>query len=159
MEEVRLSQPWVVWARKLAALFANDEEVNVRIDVNASAPSVTVHVDNAAKADALAELIPEEVEFGNVTMAVTVVPSNDARTDAQLWRQAFDGNPALSRMDVEELPDGTPVTFALFEPECAQYFADDLSNPRGLQTRTFEQVARDVLRVGDVMVTTEAIGG
>lgn len=148
-----LSAPWTVWFRKLEALFAEDPEVDVSLD--AEGREVTVRVGNAVKADALAQLLPDEVTFGGVTLDVVVLPANEDATDAQLWRWAFDGNPALADVVEAQLPDGSPVTFALFAPVCAQWFADDLTNPYGIQTRTLEDVARDVLSCGDVIVTSD----
>ena len=45
----------------------------------------------------------------------------------------------------------------MFAPECAQWFADDLGNPLGLQTKTYEQIARDVLVAGEVRITSDVI--
>ena len=121
------------------------------------APSLAIRVTNAIKADALAQIVPTEMQFGNVTLGIAVIPANEEATDEQVWRWAFDGNPALAGTDVEALPDGSPATFALFAPECAQWFADDLTNPLGLQTKTYEQIARDVLVAGSVRITSDVI--
>ena len=153
--ETKLAPPWATWAREVTALFEHDEEVTVEIDEDA--PSVAIRVTSAIKADALAQIVPTEMQFGNVTLDVAVIPANSDVTDEQVWRWAFDGNPALACTDVEEMPDGTPVTFAMFAPECAQWFADDLTNPLGLQTKTYEQIARDVLVAGEVRITSDVI--
>lgn len=159
MEESKLglSAPWNVWAKKARALFEQDDEVVVEYD--GDAPSVTLLVDNPTKADALARLMPEAVEFGNVTLKVAVVPANDEQSAEQTFRAAFDGNPAFAGTEVGGMPDGSPVTFALFEPACTQWFADDLQNPYGLQTMTYEQVARDVLKPSDVRITSDVVVG
>lgn len=159
MEESKLglSAPWDTWAKKAHALFEQDDEVAIEYD--GDAPSVTLLVDNPTKADALARLMPESVEFGNVTLKVAVVPANDEQSAEQLFRAAFDGNPAFAGTEVEGMPDGSPVTFALFEPACAQWFADDLQNPYGLQTMTYEQVAKDVLKPSDVRITSDVVAG
>jgi hypothetical protein len=120
---------------------------------------LTLFVSNAVKADAIARLMPGEAEFGNVTLRVSVIPANADPTPEQVWRQAFDGNPVLSCTETDRLPDGTPVTFAMFAPECAQYYADDLTNPLGLRTVTYEQLAKAVLVAGDVVITSDAIEG
>ncbi len=153
--QTKLSPPWVTWAREAMALFEHDEEVTVELDEDA--PSLAIRVTNAIKADALAQIVPTEMQFGNVTLGIAVIPANEEATDEQVWRWAFDGNPALAGTDVEALPDGSPATFALFAPECAQWFADDLTNPLGLQTKTYEQIARDVLVAGSVRITSDVI--
>ena len=148
-----LASPWAIYASEVDALFELDDEVTVEYDN--VAPRLVVRVANAVKADALAQLLPTERTFGNVTLGVSVVPDNDSATDEQLWRWAFDGNPAFAGVATDAMPDGSPVTFAMFEPECVQYMADDTTNPYGLRTRTYEQVARDVLEPGDVRVTSD----
>ena len=93
-DETKLAPPWVTWAREVTALFEHDEEVTVEIDEDA--PSVAIRVTNAIKADALAQIVPTEMQFGNVTLDVAVIPANSDATDEQVWRWAFDGNPALA---------------------------------------------------------------
>ncbi len=155
-DELKLSSPWDVHAKKVWALFQHDGEVDV--DYDGDGPKVTVRVSNAVKAEALASLLPTEQTFGNVTLRIEVVPANIDGTDEQVFRWAFDGNPVLSAMDTESLPDGSPITFALFEPEVAQIFADDLGNPYGIQTYTYEQLAADVLDAGNVLITSDIAG-
>lgn len=149
----KLASPWAIYARKCMKLFELDDEVEVKYDNDA--PSLTLLVSNAVKADALAQIMPVEMQFGNVTLDIAVVPANDTCTVEQIWRLAFEGNPVLVGTDVEKAPDGSPVIFALFAPECVQYLADDIGNPFGIQTRTYEQVAHDVLNTEDVIVTSD----
>lgn len=151
-----LSAPWAIYAAEAEALFECDEEVVVEYDDEGR--RLMLRVANAVKADALARLLPAERVFGNVTLTVAVVPASDGATDEQVWRWAFDGNPAFAGVVTDAMPDGSPITFAVFEPECAQWLADDTSSPFGVQTRTYEQVARDVLEPGDVRVTSDLMG-
>ncbi len=152
-DEIKLSAPWDVHARKVFELFRYDDEVTVEYDE--AAPMLTIRVANAVKAEALEELLPSHVTFGNVSLEIEVIPSNDEPTEDQIWRQAFDGNPILAEVDVDQLIDGTPVTYALFEPEVVQVYADDISSPYGIQTLTYEQLAREVLDAGDVMISSD----
>lgn len=154
-EKTRLAAPWTVWAHEVMALFEMDDEVSVEYDDDAT--RLVVRVANAVKADALAQLLPTEKSFGNVTLDVTIVPANEDASAEQVWRWAFDGNPVLAGMATDVMPDGSPVTFALFAPECTQWYADDISNPFGIQTKTYEDVAADVLEAGEVLITSDTM--
>ena len=74
MSKLGLSSPWVNFYRELEALFAKDPEVKVVYDEEKN--DVKLYVDNLAKADALAQLLPVERTFGNITITVTVIPAN-----------------------------------------------------------------------------------
>ena len=54
--KVGLSTPWVTYARKVNALFEEDPEVLV--DYENDGPTLILYVENAAKADALEQLLP-----------------------------------------------------------------------------------------------------
>lgn len=141
-EKAGISSPWVIYANKLAALFDKDDEVAV--DFDNEEKKVTVYVDNTVKADAIGQILPTEVQFGNVTVTIVVVPANSDVSEQQLFRQAFESNPVFSGVLVGTTPMGGEVAFALFEPEVVQFFSDDIQSPYGLTTTTYESLARDV---------------
>lgn len=142
-DKTRMSPPWEVYARKVEALFAEDDDVYVVSSKRDDQQHVDIYVSNPSKFAALRELMPVEVEFGNVTLHVQVVSESEDMTDEQLLLAAFAGNPALASTMTADVPGGT-VTYALFEPEVVQIFCDDISSPFGVQTLTYEQIARDV---------------
>ena len=49
-------------------------------------------------------------------------------------------------------------TFVLFKKEVVQYFADDISNPQGVRSTLYENIAKDFLLFpgGEVHLTTAA---
>ena len=71
-----VASPWITYARRVHKLFELDPEVKVSYDNEG--PELKLYVESQEKAEALEEVMPNEVEFGNVTMAVTVVPANIA---------------------------------------------------------------------------------
>ena len=71
---MKLSSPWVEFYREIEALFAQDDEVKVVYEEEKN--EVKLYVENARKADALAQLLPTEKTFGNVVLKITVIPAN-----------------------------------------------------------------------------------
>lgn len=125
------------------ALFGKDPEIHFDFDEDEN--EVTLRVDNPTKAAALQELLPEAVDFGNVTLYITVVPGNATYTKADLFRIAFTGNPVFSF--VKTVNDDTfsfPTSYCIFKNEVVQYPADDLSSYYGLQSTLYENIAEEV---------------
>lgn len=153
---MKLSAPWVKFYREIEALFAQDDEVKVTYDEEAN--EVKLYVDNARKADALTQLLPSEKAFGNVTVKVTVVPSNKVMTKADLIDEAFVGNPALNFVWHADTIMGS-YDYAVFAAKVVQFFNDDLSDINGNETTLYEDIARDVFGESDVFFCTEPING
>lgn len=138
-----IQAPWVQYAKKLSALFAPDPNVIAAYDNDA--PKVTLYVSGQDKADAIDRLLPDEVGFGNVTLAVEVVPDNECKvTVADTLSRAFAGNPLFGEAMEVPLYGGT-VTYALFAPEVLQWEDDNTMSPYGLSSATVDEVVRDVL--------------
>lgn len=162
MAIVNLSSPWVEYYRKLQELFRLDHEVNVVLDANEF--EISVYVDNQSKADALTDILLPEVEFGNVKLKITVIPSNNVRdgnvnyfkrrplatgdlpvTKFEKYRRAFDlQNKAVGEVVPAVGIGGVEVIFVVFEPVVAQYYNDDIGDLFGLRTTVYEDLARDV---------------
>lgn len=153
MAEVGIQAPWVVYAKKVKALFEHDDHVIVGEPIELAdegAYNLEIRVNGDDKAESVAKILPEDVEFGNVTMHIMVIPDNDGKlTMLDHLRRAFAGNPALvDVMEVPVVPGGPSMAFALFAPEVVQIECDNAASPYGIVTTTYEGVARDVLRVG-----------
>jgi len=144
MEYVKLSPPWVTYYKELQALFSEDPEVKTIFDQNTM--QISVYVDNSAKAEALESLLKDTVEFGNVTVKVTVIPSNKTGNRFKdVFATAFEGNEALVGTKGTTNPLGS-FNYVIWTRIVAQFFNDNLGDVNGNQTMLFEQVARDVLK-------------
>ena len=161
---MKLSTPWAAYARKVQALFLGDEEVTVTWVLKEDEKHVDVRVRNAAKAEALGYLLPCEVDFGAVKVAVNVTPENDENEEkpraASLLRTAFAGNPVLERVTVVK-GDAAKFggTYAEFRFGGEQFWNGDLSNPKGRTTMLYQDLASEVLTgegMGGVLITTIA---
>ena len=69
---LRVLPPWSTFINKIKALFENDPQITFDADFSGDNPSVTLHTNNPEKASALLKLLPDEEEFGNVKLNITV---------------------------------------------------------------------------------------
>lgn len=146
---IKLSSPWVTYFRQIEALFSEDENVRVELDEECKTPEVKIYVVGNKKAEAIEKLIPAERVFGNVVVRTTVIPEridNIVETEDadQLLREAFEGNPALSR--VESIRDVfiDKVDYFVFKKKVVQFFNDDLSDVDGKASTLYQDLANEV---------------
>lgn len=156
MAKLKLSPPWDTYYQELNAMFKNDPEVHVVMDDDEY--SVKLYVESADKAAALQELLPEEVQFGNVTLKVTVVPANTQNErllthnknhpgyTELMFRTAFDRNPALSDVVTVQGIFGFSACYVIFKKEVVQYYNDNMSDINGLCSTLYENIARDIFK-------------
>ena len=152
MARLGLSSPWVLYYHKVEAFFKNDSEVKVVYDEENNL--LKLYVDNMVKAEALAQLLPIEKEFGTVTLNIEVIPSNEAQEKNSLSLAAVKGNKALliealrgnsSIQSIVEVKVYTnPVTYVIFKPEIVQYFTDSLSDAHGICSTLNQDIAKDI---------------
>ncbi len=152
-KDLRQSPPWVAHARKIKALFEYDDDVDVVYDEEELV--VRLLVRGQAKADALDRLINHEVKFGNVTLAVSVVPSNEEETPASICHDAFYGNEAVDEVYTSDEGFAKGMAFVVFDPIVAQFFNDNLSSPFGVESYLLEDMARDVFALGGAVYSTD----
>ena len=143
MNKVTLTTPWAEYYNELEALFAEDPDVKIAYDNDEY--TVKIFVDGTAKADALAQLLPTEKAFGNVTLTIIVVPANESPTRASLIRDAFMGNEALSYIQSIEGIMSNPMTFVVFKNKVVQYFNDDLGDINGMRSTLYQDIAKEII--------------
>lgn len=148
------SAPWITYFRKLEALFGKDPEIKIEyFDVPAL---LKMYVDNPTKAEAISQLLPDEVNFGGVTAEIRVVPSNKPLAKADLFAQAFTGNPAFSRMVDVGGVFTNPIHYCVFNKEVVQYWDDNLGDINGNESTLYQNIAEDVFEDTEgVMFCTE----
>lgn len=157
MENMKLSPPWITFVHEVEALFADD--LGVKVKYNNEDYSLKLYVDDTDKAVALAKLIPEKKEFGNVTLTVSIIPPNSEEWSVdELFYKAFSGNSALSMATSYDSPFGK-VSYAVFQKKVVQFFNDQINDINGNKSMLFEDIAKDVF--GDnhgIFYCTEASG-
>lgn len=152
-KDLNQSPPWVAHARKIKAIFDYDDDVDVVYDNDDLV--VRLLVRGQAKADAIDKLINHEVEFGNVTLTVSVVPANGEETPASICRDAFYGNEAVNEIYTSTEGFGHDMAFVVFEPIVSQFFNDNLASPFGVESYLFEDMARDVFALDGAVYSTD----
>lgn len=153
---LNLSAPWLEYARMIYALFSRDPEITVIYDFDDI--HLKLLVNNDVKADAISKLLPMEKAFGNITLKISVIPSNKEDSIVDIYRKAFNGNPIFS--DVVDGSDLNHPGFAyvIFENKIAQYFNDQLNTVDGLKSSLYEDIAREVFEGSDGAFFTTQTG-
>lgn len=144
MKNTKLSPPWLGYVEQIKALFSEDPEITLGFDDDKM--SLRLYVDNTDKAEALSELLPDSVQFGNVELDITVVPANKdvANTKGRLFDLAFRGNPIVTDIVDIEGAFSNPMTFVEFRKEVVQYYNDDLSDLHGNRSTLYQEIAKEV---------------
>lgn len=143
---IGLSSSWWEYYHKLLALFEQDPEIHLEYDDLKK--RIVMLVDNWKKADAIRELLPSEVFFGNVKVKISVITSNyDCIPNrAKLFEAAFDGNPIFDQ--VITIDGSVPITggtaYVMFKKKVAQFFNDNLADPHGNSSYLCADIAEDV---------------
>ena len=144
MATLKLSSPWVTYYRELNELFRRDDEINIIYDDETNI--IKMYVESPEKADALSQLLPTEKQFGNVTLAIEIIPANKLlRTKATDFAAAFKGNPAVSDIRTVNYPGFGEFTYVLFQNRVVQYFNDDFGDINGLRSTLYQDIAKRVL--------------
>ena len=143
-EKVGLSSPWTEFYREVKELFGLDPEIRIAYDE--SNYVISLYVSNGDKAEALTKLLPDTVEFGNVSVKICVIPPNLGDIGVtDILKKAFDKNPVLSYIRSVKLFE-TDVNYVVFKNKVVQYFNDDLSDVNGLKSTLYETIAADVFK-------------
>lgn len=151
----KLAAPWIVYSNQIKAMFKKDPDITFEYDDNIK--TVTLRVNGDDKASALATLLPAEVEFGNVTLKIKVIPSNDTTTEKiDLFRKAFSGNPAISRFVTADTLWGS-LNFVVFKPKVVQYYNDQLYDINGLKTTIYQDLAQELFGDNGIFFCTDKV--
>ena len=152
MSDIRLKilPPWTIVIKKLQALFDGDPQIAFNCDFSGMHPAVTLACNNGDKVTALLQILPQEVNFGNVTLDIIVdgIPSNRAFTSkVELFDTAFKGNPvyAYSVCPAEEGYMWIGTTYVVFNNCVVQFAADNLNDCHGVISTLYETIATELL--------------
>lgn len=143
-KKVNLAPPWITYFKEIEALFAQDPDVRVEFDEEGY--GVTIYVEGQDKADAIDQLLPDEMEFGNIKMKITVVPANKLEMDkVDLLNRAFAGNPAFAYAKRVEGVFTNPIYYAVMQKKVVQFYNDDLHDINGNMNTLYQDIAKDVI--------------
>lgn len=167
--KTNLSAPWYIYCEKLKAMFEDDEEIDV-LDIvkerNAQYACdylIKVEIYNVDKYEAFCRLVPNLMSFGNVNVAIkplkmTVRP-DQLHDTIEDFNTLFDGNLSFYEAMAIEDDAGCKHKYVIFEPDAVQYYADDLTDYCGNQSKLIAEVAKDIFPhlVGEINFCTAEI--
>lgn len=144
-EYLKLSAPWVTFVRQVKALFGRDPQI--KINYAEDAMCLDLLVDDEPKREALKQLLPDHKDFGNVSLKIRVLSSTEMgySSPEAILRTAFKGNPVFFDADTVEPDAYESFTYISFANETVQLWNDNLSDPHGLTTTLYQDIAKEVL--------------
>ncbi len=155
MTDVRLkiSPPWITYVNMVNALFEHDPEVQLLYDNNDKV--VELHVEDPTKAYAIDRLLPDVVEYGNISLDVKVIPGNKTPrneipeddiniTNDWLFNIAFEDNPVFAYTKTISGIFNNNLTYVVFKNRVVQFFNDNLNDIHGLVSTLYQEIAHEV---------------
>ena len=151
MAKLNLSAPWVDYYDQVSALLGSDPLISVFLDEELY--KLKIYVDDEIKASALDELLPNEKQWGEITLTIEVIPSNKEKvgltfahqgefTDEELFAYVFAGNPLFKKNIHLEFP--FDITYVVFKKQIVQYYNDNLSDPHGITSTLAQNIAKEI---------------
>ena len=145
-KEINLFSPWVIYYKKLEALFGKDKDIKMTFDNNELV--VKMYINGQDKYEALSQLIPAEKQFGTVTLKIQFIPANNLKqSKVDLFRKAFYGNPIVNDIIVisrDVLESTNDFSYVVFAKEVVQYHDDSLNDPHGNCSTLYQDIAKEV---------------
>lgn len=150
---MKLSPPWYTYVNKLAAMFGKDPEISIQYDDYIE--EVKIFVDNPKKADALGRLLPELVQFGNVTITINIIATKNVQdignvSEKELFECAFEGNPVFSFAYTITGLLLNNITYIVFKNEVVQFFNDNLNDVYGNLSTLYQEIASELFADADI---------
>ena len=152
-EKMKLSAPWVTYAREIKAMFGQDPQIAVEYDEDNL--EVRLYVDNADKAEAIKEILPPVKLFGAVGVKITVISDTLKGKEKTVFDRAFEGNPIYSHSSKFQGLYNNPITYVVFKKEIAQYFSDNLGDENGVTSALYQDIAKDIFQTEGTYFCTE----
>ena len=152
MAILKLSAPWQIYYKELSLLFEKDEEVRIVYDTDEQI--INIYVEDAAKAEAMAAVLPTEKDFGGIKVLIVIIPANPTFKKAKsvrgsLYEDLFRGNPIVDDIVTIEGVMTNPITYVIFKKEVVQYYNDSLSDAHGMCSTLYQDIASRILDAGE----------
>ena len=145
MARIGITSPWIKMYYEINEMFRYDKDVSLIIydDEN---KEIRLYVDDAIKAEALQTYLPGEIEMGNITLRITIVPSNQALRTVKStvnFEDCFKNNEAVEDI-VKINVKGFAATYIVFKKCVVQYFNDNLGDLNGLCSTLYQDIANNI---------------
>lgn len=149
--KTKLSPPWITFVNEVIALFGQDPKIHV--DYQDNAGRLVLWVEETPKAEAVASLLPGNIDFGGHDLDIEVVPPNGAELHvretpeswSELFETAFAGNPIFAYVRDVDVMHGFSATYVVFKKKVVQFFIDNLADAHGVISTLYQEIAEDIL--------------
>lgn len=143
MEKMKISPPWVTYYRELNEFFNEDADITVEFDEDKK--EITIKTTRYEKNLALKKVLQREKDFGGVKLKINVI-YDDPEIDAlNAFKQLSIDNPVFKYICT--FPTSTnPISYVMLAKEVVQYWNDDLSDPHGITSTLYENIARNIFK-------------
>lgn len=151
-KKVGLTAPWITLFNEYKAMFAKDPNVKVAFEeYKDDRKYITLYVTGDKKAKALEKLLPSEVKFGNIVVKIVVKLANKLADEdiVQLFREAFDGNEAVSSIQIISNPFVLKAAYIVFKKKVVQFYNDNFTDINGNCSTLYQEIAKDIFEIHD----------
>ena len=164
MARLKLSPPWVLYYKKLNALFDKDDTMKIVYDEDNMEIKIYTYLNYKSKA--LSFLLPDTVSFGDINLKITIVPpdieddnlitairefsAEDILTSQAAIRILFALDDYIGNGHVKSVKNiRTPYgdfLYVIFKKEVIQYYEDNLSDFYGNCSTLCETIAKEIFK-------------
>ena len=141
MNGVKISPPWTTYYRELVELFKKDKEIFIEFDEDKNEIEITT--TKYEKSLALKKVLPCEKDFGGVKLKINVVYKEPKMDAINAFKELVINNPIFKYTYVFPT-SANPIAYVVFAKEVVQYWNDDMSDPHGITSTLYENLAREV---------------
>lgn len=145
MAKLNKTSPWIKRYYELNEMFRYDKDVSL-ITYDDENKEIKLFVDNPVKAEALDAYLTKEITMGNITLTITVIPSNNilrSLKSSVSFEECFKNNEAVEDI-VKINVRGFSATYIVFKKQVVQYFDDNLSDVNGLCSTLYQDIANNI---------------
>ena len=152
-ERVGLSAPEFSFYHKVRAFFEGDPDFDVS-DIEDYTFTITVH--DIQKYNILKKALTVPKQARRLVMFIDCDVEETEEVSEKDLGTLLESNPYFDSVNTEEDTNGLLplMRFVLMKPEIIQYYNDRFENPWGVETKTAEQVARELFRGKHCNITT-----
>lgn len=154
--KVGLGAPWVRYGKLIINLFTKDPSIKVITDRKEDGGVYNIYIksNECTKLAAIKKIIGEEVELGNVTIAINYEDTSKHAT-IEDYAEAFKDTGYLVACESMETPMGN-FDCPIFAKEIIQFFNDDTIDMYGNENIVVADAVREVTKDKDygILITT-----
>lgn len=146
-----LEAPWYTYQKRIKALFDGDPDIVISdVDTESSDDGryyVHITVSNHKKYNALFNLLPEVVNFGNVRLFLILYDKENSMSNRTIDEvmDLFSDNPHVNQLIETEDATGARHLFVQFKPEVLQFYDDNTQSYDSVTSCLAEDIATECL--------------